>query len=205
MEAILSGRDNAVLELAKQQGVIRARDLSAHGLARTYLRRLQERGLLVSAGRGLYMAADADFGANQTLVEVARRVPQGVFCLLTALRFHYIGTQLPAAVWVAVPTGARSPRLDYPMLEVVRQSGAAWSEGVETHQIAVGEALVPIKVTSPAKTVADCFKFRNKVGLDVALEALREVLRERKATTHELWLCAQANRVSRVMRPSTLR
>lgn len=197
----LSERDKAVLELVRQGGVIRARDLDAQGLARTYLRRLQERGLLVSAGRGLYRAAQDRTGEHQTLIEVAQRVPDGVICLLSALRFHEIGTQEPPAVWLAIQTGNKAPRFDSPMLEVVRQSGAAWVEGVETHELAIGAARVPVKITSSAKTVADCFKFRNRVGLDVALEALREVLRSKKAMVGQLWHFAEVNRVLRVMRP----
>jgi len=188
--------------LAQTLGVLRARDLESRGLARIYLRRLQDRGLLISAGRGVYLPTDADVSEHQTLVEVARRVPDGVICLLSALRFHDIGTQNPPAVWLAIETGKRAPRLDYPMLEVVRQSGVAWSEGVEKHLISVGEAQVPVKITSPAKTVADCWKFRGRVGQDVALEALRDVLRSRKASVDELWHYAHVNRVLHAMRPA---
>ncbi len=188
--------------MAQTLGVLRARDLESRGLARIYLRRLQDRGLLISAGRGVYLPTDADVSEHQTLVEVARRVPDGVICLLSALRFHDIGTQNPPAVWLAIETGKRAPRLDYPMLEVVRQSGVAWSEGVEKHLISVGEAQVPVKITSPAKTVADCWKFRGRVGQDVALEALRDVLRSRKASVDELWHYAHVNRVLHAMRPA---
>ncbi len=197
-----SVRDAQVLALASDLGVLRARDLEERGLSRVYLRRLQERGLLVSVGRGVYVPADVATGEHQTLAEVARRVPEGVICLLSALRFHDIGTQNPFAVWLAIPTGKRAPRLDYPLLEVVRQSGASWNEGVETHLIPVGAAQVPIKVTSPAKTVADCWKFRGRVGGDVALEALRDILRKRQASVDELWHYAQVNRALRAMRPA---
>lgn len=177
----LSKGDQQVLDLARELGMIRARDLEARGLARTYLRRLQERGLLLPASRGLYLFNEADITENQTLAEVARRVPRGVVCLLSALSFHQIGTQCPAVVWLCIETGKRAPRLDYPRLEVVRQSGAAWNEGVEEHQIAVGQGQVTARITSPAKTIADCWKFRNQVGIDVALEALRDGLRPRRA------------------------
>jgi predicted transcriptional regulator of viral defense system len=198
----LSARDEAVMALAHRQGILRARDLEAHGLARTYLRRLQDQGLLVAVGHGVYIPSDTDTTEHQTLIEVALRVPDGVVCLLSALRFHEIGTQNPFAVWLAIETGKRAPHLEYPLLEVVRQSGAAWSEGVETHQLRVGQGYVPVRMTIPAKTVADCFKFRSRVGQDVALEALRDVLHTRKTTVDELWHFAHINRVSRSMRPA---
>lgn len=190
-----------VLALAQHKGVLRARDLNDYGWARTYLRRLCDRGLLKSVGRGLYIPAEAAIGEHQTLIEVARRVPNSVVCLLSALRFHEIGTQEPPAVWLAIPTGTRVPQIDYPLLEIARQSGAAWSEGIEEHDLAVGATTVPVRITSPAKTVADCFKFRSRVGMDVALEALREVLRQRRVTVDELWYYATVDRVAGVLRP----
>lgn len=196
-----SCQDDQALALARQQGVLRARDLAEHGIARTYLRRLQERGLLVPAGRGLYLPTDAEITEHQTLIEVARRVPHGVICLLSALRFHDFTTQEPHEVWLAIESHARTPKLDYPRLRVVRMSGAAWREGVEAHALPVGEAQVTVRVTNPAKTVADCWKFRNKIGLDVALEALREGWRERRFTVDELWHYARINRVANVLRP----
>lgn len=196
-----SSLERALFELACEKGVLRSRDLGARGLARAGLRRLTERGLLVSVGRGVYALAEAEASQHQTLIEVARRVPHGVICLLSALRFHEIGTQEPGRIWLCIEGHARAPITDVARLELVRQSGAAWEAGVETHALRVGEALVPVKITSPAKTVADCFKFRSRVGLDVALEALREALRERKVTYGELWQMAQVNRVSSVMRP----
>lgn len=198
----LSVRDEAVMALAHRQGILRARDLEELGLARTYLRRLQDQGLLVAVGRGVYMLSDAHVTEHQTLIEVALRVPDGVICLLSALRFHDIGTQNPSAVWLCIETSKSPPHLDYPQLEVVRQSGEPWRGGVDTHQLQVGEGYVPVRITSPAKTVADCFKFRNRVGQDVALEALRDVLRTRKATVEELWHFARINRVLRSMRPA---
>jgi predicted transcriptional regulator of viral defense system len=202
MAQTMARGDALVLELARQKGILRARDLEARGLGRVYLRRLVERGLLQNAGRGLYVASEASLGENQTLAEVARRVPGGVVCLLSALRFHNLGTQNPHAVWLMIEAGKRAPRLDTPYLEVVRQSGAAWREGVETHEIAVGQAQVAVRVTSPAKTVADCWKFRARVGPDVALEALRDGLRSRKTSVDDLWHYGQINRVSRSLGPA---
>jgi predicted transcriptional regulator of viral defense system len=130
-------------------------------------------------------------------VEVAKRVPKAVACLLTALRFHELTTQAPFEVWIALPRGAWRPRLEYPQLRVLRFSGASLAEGIETHVIQG----VPVKVYNPAKTVADCFKYRNKFGLDVALEALRECWREKKTTIDELNRYAEVCRVRNVMRP----
>lgn len=189
------------LLLAQQRGVLRARDIGAHGIARSALQSLHKRGLLVNVGRGLYLPLDAPSTEHQTLVEIARRVPHGVVCLLSALRFHEIGTQEPPALWLCIESRARAPRIETLMLEIVRQSGRAWSEGIETRALSVGKTTVAVKITSPAKTIADCFKFRNRVGIDVALEALRDALRQRKVTHHELWHHAEINRVAGVMRP----
>jgi len=189
------------LSLARERGVLRARDLGAHGIARSALQELRARSLLVCALRGLYLPADAPLVPHQRLVEVARRVPHGVVCLLSALRFHEIGTQEPPALWVCIESRARAPHLENLMLEIVRQSGRAWSEGVETHLLEVGAAQVPVRISSPPKTVADCFKFRSRVGLDVALEALRDGLRQKKVTHRELWHYAEIGRVANVMRP----
>jgi predicted transcriptional regulator of viral defense system len=128
-------------------------------------------------------------------------VPNAVFCLLSALRIHNLTTQNPNAIWLAIPSRARTPRLETPRLEIVRQSGAAWHEGVEDHVITLGDARISLKVTTPAKTIADCFKFRSRVGLDVALEALRDSLQRRMVTQEELWHFAEVDRVSTVMRP----
>lgn len=193
--------DAQTLALAQKRGVLRARDLDEHGIARTYLRRLQERGLLVPLGRGLYLPADAEVTEHQSLIEVARRVPHGVVCLLSALRFHDFTTQEPHEIWLAIESRARTPKFNYPPLRVIRLSGDSWREGVEEHSLVVGEAKVVVRVTNPAKTVADCWKFRNKVGLDVALEALRDGWRQGKFTMDDLWRYAKINRVANVMRP----
>lgn len=185
-----------LLRLTDKAGVLRTRDLARHGIARTYLRQAVQRGVLRRSGRGIYTLPDAPT-EHQTLMEVCARVPGGVICLLSALAFHNFTTQMPAEIWLAIPEKARRPRLEYPRLRVVRFSGAALTQGVEVRRI--GGATV--RVYSPAKTVADCFKYRHKIGLDVAMEALRECWRERKATMDELWQYAQVCRVANVMRP----
>lgn len=186
-----------VLKLAQQMGVLRVRDLTSRGIHPEYLRRLCCQGLLTRAGRGLYVTADAEISAHHGLAQVGKRVPHGVICLLSALRFHELGTQIPHEIWMAVDRRAARPRVDYPPLRIVRFSGQALTAGIEEHKIEG----VRVRVYSPAKTVADCFKYRNKIGLDVALEALRECWRARRCTMDELWRCAKICRVQNVMQP----
>lgn len=183
--------------LLRKAGTARTRELEKAGFARTQIARLVAAGKLQKVARGLYAPAHYQGTENSALVTVAKRAPDVVFCLLTALRFHEIGTQLPFEVWIAIANKDHPPRIDYPPLRTVRFSAASLDYGV---QVTEAEG-VPLRVTTPAKTVADCFKFRNKVGLDVALEALRDVLRRRTATVDELWRCAQVDRVATVMRP----
>lgn len=192
--------EDAVLRLARKQGLLRARDVAALGLPTVVLTRLVRAGKLERAGHGLYALAGAQASAQRSLAEVALRAPRGVICLVSALRVHEVGTQSPFQVWLALPTGTTPPRLDSPPLKVVRMSGASLTEGVE--RIRIDGIEVPVFNT--AKTIADCFKFRNKIGLDVALEALREGWRERKTTKvtmQALWRYAKVNRVGNVMRP----
>ena len=186
-----------VEKLLGRGGALRSRELVHAGLTRSELSRMVASGRLVRLGRGLYAAPEYLPGEHQGLVAVAKRAPKVLFCLLTALRFHDLTTQAPFEVWIAIGNKAHPPRLDYPSLRTVRFSSASLSAGVETHRVD-GAA---VRVTSVAKTVADCFKFRNKIGLEVALEALREARRAKKANADELWRYAKLNRVSNVMRP----
>jgi predicted transcriptional regulator of viral defense system len=166
-------------------------------MTRAQLSRLVRDGLVVRQGRGVYTLAGHEITAEHTLAQVATRVPGGVFCLLTALRFHDLTTQSPAEVWIALPEKARRPRLDYPRLRVARFSGAALTEGIDQHRI---EGVV-IRVYSAAKTVADCFKYRNKIGIDVAVEALKDFTRKHRGGATELARFARICRVARVMQP----
>jgi predicted transcriptional regulator of viral defense system len=193
---VKSTRDK-VLDLVRQEGVLRPRDLEKVGIPRTCLQDLLADGVLERPGRGLYTLADGNVTEKQSLVEACKRVPHGVACLLTALRFHELTTQAPFEVWLAIDEKARKPVVDHPPLRVVRFSGAALTTGVEEHRISG----VTVRVYGPAKTVADCFKYRNKIGLDVALEALRDCWQQRRATMDELWRVARVCRVSRVMLP----
>ncbi len=186
-----------LIDLVRNQGLIRPRDLAPLGIPRVALTRAVRRGELERIGRGLYGLPGRPVSAHGALAEVARRVPKGVVCLLSALRFHGLTTQAPFEVWLAIDNKAIAPKLDYPPLRIVRFSGAALTEGVE-EQVVDG---VAVRVTGVAKTVADCFKYRNKIGLDVALEALREAWREKRMTSDDLWRYAKVCRVANVMRP----
>jgi predicted transcriptional regulator of viral defense system len=189
--------EDRLKKVLRKAGAVRARELEAAGIPRTQIARLVAAGKLQKIGRGLYAPADYQGTENSALVTVAKRAPGVVFCLLTALRFHEITTQSPFDVWIAIANKDHPPRLEYPPLRTVRFSESSLRHGVEVREVEG----VALRITSPAKTVADCFKFRNKVGLDVALEALREVLSDRKATVDDLWRCAEVNRVANVMRP----
>ena len=186
-----------VLDLARQAGVLRPRDLDAEGIPRVYLRRLLAEGLLDRPGWGIYVAADLKPTPHHSLAEACKRVPHGIVCLLSALQFHELTTQAPFEVWLAIAEKARLPKVEYPPLRVVRFSGLALESGIKEHRIEG----VAVKVYTPAKTVADCFKYRNKIGLDVALEALRDCWKKRRATMDELWQAAKTCRVANVMRP----
>ncbi len=186
-----------IVDLAGTLGIIRPRDLTALGCHRVALTRLVRCGQLAMVGRGLYAIPGRTVSEHGTLAEVARKYPQAVVCLLSALRFHDLTTQSPFEVWLAIPNKARAPRMEYPPLRIVRFSGAALTEGVQEHIV----DCVPVRVTSVAKTVSDCFKYRNKIGLDVALEALHASWKEKRFTMDELWHFAVVCRVANIMRP----
>src|SRR5713101_1252241 len=180
-------KTDRLVKLASQVGVLRSRDLVRHKIPREYLRLAQGRGLLTRVSRGLYVANNAKLTEHHSLVEASKRVPHGVICLLSALRFHGLTTQAPFEVWMGIGEKARMPKLENPRLRIVRFSPRGLQYGVETHRIE-GVALPVFHI---AKTVADCFKYRNKIGLDVALEALKDCLQKRKASTDQLWQAAK--------------
>jgi predicted transcriptional regulator of viral defense system len=186
-----------IMQYVGQHGMVRPRDIEAIGLPREYLVRLHRQGKLNRPGRGIYTLPDAAVTERHSYAEVAKRVPEAVICLLSALTFHEITTQSPASVWIALGKGARTPALTSPSLRIVRLSGPSLTEGIENHRVEG----VPIRVYSAAKTVADCFKFRNKIGLDVAIEALKDSLRQKKANINEIYRYAKMSRVSNVIRP----
>lgn len=186
-----------VFAIIQRMGMVQLRDLRKQGFHPEHLRRLMATGQIVRIGRGLYAPTNAEPTGNYSLAQAAKQVPQGVICLLSALRFHEIGTQNPCQVWMALDRRFRKPKMQKPLLHVVRLSGAAFSEGIEKHQIEG----VTVPIYNLAKTVADCFKYRNKIGLDVAMEALRDGLRQNRFTRDELWQYAKVCRVTAVMRP----
>jgi len=186
-----------ILKVIKEVGIVRPVDLTKHGVRREQMYRLHRRGLVERIGRGLYTLPQANVTENHTVAEACKMVPRGVVCLLTALRFHGLTTQSPFEVWMAIDRKARLPRHERPKIRFVRYSGDALTAGVEVRRI----EQVPVRVYGVAKTVIDCFKYRNKIGLDVALEALRECRRGRTASMDELWRYAKICRVANVMRP----
>jgi predicted transcriptional regulator of viral defense system len=189
-------RDRTLMLARRRQGVT-TRELAEAGIHTQVLSRLAASGEIERIARGLYRMPEHAVTEHHGLAIAAAAVPHGVVCLLSALLFHRIGTQLPSEVWMAIDRRARRPALRYPPLRVVRYSGAALTEGVESHRVEGRE----VRVYGVAKTVADCFKYRNKIGLDVALEALREAWRARRFTMDELDRFAAVCRVQRVMRP----
>ncbi len=183
--------------LAKKRGFIDAKSIADAGIHTQHLTRLVSYGTLERVARGQYRLADADVTEDHGLVLASVAAPHGVVCLLSALRFHGIGTQLPAEVWFAIERGRTAPRVPSLQVRVVRYSGLAFSEGIELHRI----ERQPVRVYSVAKTIADLFKARNRVGIEVAIEALREAWRDRRFTMADLDRAARACRVERVMRP----
>lgn len=185
-----------ILPLIHAKGYLRARDLKEIGVAGATLQQLLRSGELVRIGRGLYVSPRKALTENDQLAQLAIKYPLIVFCLLTALKIHGLTTQNPHEVWIAIAPKARAPSVSYPPLQIVRFSNL----GESTEFLAI-DGVTRVAVTSVAKTVADCFKFRNKIGLDVALEALRDAWRLKKVTMDELWEAAALCRVANVMRP----
>lgn len=186
------------LKVARERGIARARDFTAAGVPLVYLQRLCRDGRLVRLARGLYQLPEFEGASSaHNLAEAARLAPQGVVSLLSALRHHGLTTQLPHAVWLTLPYKARIPKAAPFQLEIVRAAGPALTKGIEQSNIEG----VSVPIYGVAKTLADCFKHRRRVGLDVAMDALREALQKRKTSPAEIWECATANRVANVMRP----
>ena len=186
-----------ILDLVKRLGLVRPKDLNQHGIPVIYLRRLLHRGELVQPARGVYAVTGHEPTLHHSLAMVSKRIPRGVVCLLSALAYHDIGTQLPSVVWLAIDQRSRPlVTTDLPA-KIVRFSAQSLVGGIEEHSVEG----VTTRITNPAKTVADCFKFRNKVGLDIAVEALKDAWRKRKVTMAELDRFAATNRVTHVMRP----
>jgi predicted transcriptional regulator of viral defense system len=178
-------------------GVLRTMQAVRLGVHPRTLYAMRDNGALEQLSRGLYRLADLPPLGTPDLVAVAKLVPSGVICLISALSFHELTTQIPHEIYVAIPRGSETPRLEHPPLRVFRFSGAALSQGVETHEVDGCE----VRTYSAAKTVADCFKFRNKLGVDTAIEGLKRYLVEKHSNVDELMRFAQVCRVEAVMRP----
>jgi len=186
-----------ILRIAKEKGIVQARDLEDRGISRNHLYTLCKDGVLNRIATGLYMLEDESMTEYISLAETAKRIPSAVVCLLSALSFHEIGTQMPKDIWISIPRGSWRPRVKSPPLNITFLSETSYSYGIQKHNISG----VSVNIYSPAKTVADCFKFRSKVGLDVAIESLKETLSSRKATVDALMDAARINRVSKIMQP----
>lgn len=192
-----SSQHSKVLALLHKKGLLRSHELVEFGIPRSALQRFVETGEIERVARGLYALPGQLLSEHQSLLEVSKQIPNGVVCLLSALSYHGIGTQLPHVVWIAINSKARAPTVKQVAVRIVRFSPKTLAHGVEQHEIRG----IELRVTSPAKTVADCFKFRNKIGLDVAVEALREGWQDRRFRPSELTDAARICRVEQVMRP----
>jgi predicted transcriptional regulator of viral defense system len=197
MKATSNTIEKTILQMACKTGVVRARKIREIGLHPKYLRKLCKSGQLIRTGRGLCSLADGGFTKHHSLVEACKRVPHGIICLLSALNYHEIGTQNPHQIWMAIDRAMRKPKVDYPPIRIFRFSGPSLKEGIEEKKI---EGVL-VRVYNPAKTVADCFKYRNKVGIDVAIESLKECWRSRRCTLDELFYYARICRVRNIMQP----
>ena len=190
----MNARNSKSPRVTKAHALFRVRAAPEH---RARVRKLAREGQLVQMGRGVYRVADTPLESHEDLALVALRKPEAVVCLLSALRFHELTTESPGSVWIAVENHSRPPRIETLQLRVHYFSGPALREGVEVHQIAG----VPVKIYSVAKTLADCFKFRNQIGTKTAVEALREAWQKKKITTEDLYRYARVCRVQNIMRP----
>ncbi|MBK9990941.1 MAG: AbiEi antitoxin N-terminal domain-containing protein [Verrucomicrobia bacterium] len=184
-----------LMKAFKTATMLPSKELEARGLQRGDIQAAVRSGVISRVASGLYRFSEAEVTENHSLVQASRIVPHGVVCLLSALRFHETTTQAPHEVWLAVPRDSWRPKAKG--IRLVQFAKNALGEGIEAHKI---EGAV-VRVTSLARTVADCFKFRNKIGLDVAVEALRDVRSRRKCSVDELLRQARLCRVAKVMQP----
>ena len=186
-----------VLQMAREQGVVKISNLTREGITRATVSRLVSENKLEKLAPGLYCLPEAELSEKESLIIIASRVPQAVFCLLTALQIHELTTQLPRKIWIAMPRGSHTPKIEYPPVKMVQYSEDVYVEGVEI----IESDNIKMKVYNPAKTIADCFKHRTKIGIDVAIEALKEAYSKNKVSMDELWHYAKVCRVANIMRP----
>lgn len=183
--------------IREHRGVIKTGMAKRKGIDPKTLRQMRDAGILVQESRGIYRLADLPTISNPDLALVTLRVPYAVICLLSALAFHELTTQIPYKIYIAVPRGNKVPEVDYPPVDVTTLSGKSYSAGIET-QIIDG---VHVSVYSKEKTIADCFKFRNKIGLDIAIEAMKDYFQQPRPNIQKLMEYAEINRVGKIMRP----
>jgi predicted transcriptional regulator of viral defense system len=196
MTSITAQRRRA-LDLLAARGMLRLKDFVAEGIGSETLARLVREEAVVRPSRGLYQLPDVQVEAAHALAEAAVLVPKGVVCLTSALQYHELTLQMPSAVWMAIDRTAWRPKIDYPPIRFVRFTRIALTEGVERHRI----DSIDVPITDPARTIVDCFRYRNKIGLDVAMEGLREGLRRSRCSSDQLWHYARKARVWSIMRP----
>ena len=185
------------IEMLKTRGLLRLKDFAAEGIGPETLARLVRASDVIRPTRGLYQLSDTPVSAEHMLVEASVLIPKGIVCLTSALQYHDLTLQMPSAVWMAIDRAAWRPRSGYPTIRFVRFSGNALTDDIERYSIEG----VDVPITGPARTIIDCFRYRNKVGLDVAMEGLREGLRSRKATPDQLWTYAKATRSWSTVKP----
>ncbi|GLS35049.1 transcriptional regulator [Mesorhizobium tianshanense] len=183
--------------MLKARGIARLAELRAEGVTAATISRMERDGEVLRLARGLYQLSDAPLDAHHSLAEAAKRVPKGVVCLVSALAFHQLTDQLPRQVWIAIGQKDWAPKADGAPVRLVRFTDRLLTEGVESHTVEG----VPVKVFGVAKTIADCFRYRNKIGLSVAIEGLQEALRQRKTTPGEIARQAERGAVATVIRP----
>ena len=193
----LSTNEIKILDMVKALGILRPRDVRSKGHSVAYLQRLVAKGRLVKLGRGQYALPDREATEYDTLAVTAKRYPGTVVCLLSALRFHELTTQSPGAIWLAVEGSKLAPANTPTTVQVVRMSNLSFQGGITTHVL----GQVPVRIYDPAKTVADCFKFRNRVGMDIAVEALKDCLAQQLATPAKIWKFAEICRVKTIVKP----
>ena len=188
---------DAIALFRKHGGILRTAEARRLGIHPRTLYAMRDSGALEQISRGLYRLADLPPLSNRDLVTVALKVPQSVVCLISALAFHELTTQIPHTVDIAMPRGTRRPRLAYPPLRVFWFSGPAWSEGIQTYQI----DSTPVRIYDPEKSLADSFKYRRKIGLDIALDALKHYHQHHSFDANRLLHYARICRVEKVIRP----
>lgn len=189
--------DRATKIFNEKNGVLRTQQAIQLGIAPRTLYKMRDDGIILRESRGLYRLADAEPGSYTDLVQVALSIPKGVICLISALAFHDLTTQIPHQVYVALPLHAEKPRLEYPPLRLFWLSQKTYSAGIESHELDG----IPVNIFTIEKTIADCFKFRNKIGLDVAIEALRDYRKRRNFDPETLLHYARIDRVARIIKP----